>query len=371
MKCENCGHNNQPYETKCARCGQPLSGIVEPTDIDALYAPVSSAVGDEGKTALYVASEEKPQENNPAPASKTIVKPSSPVAAQTIVKKPTEVPPIVSEASKTIVKAVDPVVSEASKTIVKAVEPVVSEASKTVVKAVEPVVSEASKTVIKAIAQETPAKTIVREPIQEVPAAPTVIEPVQIETANKTVCQTIITCPYCGFYPVLSSSDVCPGCKKQLAQNQKKEEVKEETKENVPNTIDNIYQKTGETSVQDQQGTICRPFYLSDSEELAKTKKDSVAPSFKLTLLPEEGEEVSSTTQQFDNGKAILNRSNTEPDNMSITSKEQAEIKYENGSWYIENRSKAKSTYIVVERKVKLQPGDIIILGNRRFKFDV
>lgn len=65
----------------------------------------------------------------------------------------------------------------------------------------------------------------------------------------------------------------------------------------------------------------------------------------------------------------ILNRSNTDPNNHTITSKEQAVLTYEKGNWYIENQSDHKSTFIRVTGKTKLNNGDIIVLGNREFEF--
>lgn len=65
----------------------------------------------------------------------------------------------------------------------------------------------------------------------------------------------------------------------------------------------------------------------------------------------------------------VLNRANTEPNNNSITSKEQAILTYENGAWYIEDRSRLQTTYLYVAEKTKLKDGDTIILGNRKFTF--
>ena len=338
MKCQNCGHNNHPDDIRCARCGQPLNETIEQMDIDALYAPATSPVSDESKTALYISSEEQPSENNSVlpEASQTMVKSAAPIAAaQTIVKVPEK---------ETIAAPI-----AAAQTIVKVPEKDMH-------------------------ANPEAAQPVVKAPEPEIPLAPTVVEPVQIEKAKKTVCQTIVTCQYCNFYPILSSAIVCPQCNKPLvldsASMNKPEDMPEKQKEE-PEALENLYPQKEDVQGKEPQGTICRPFYLKDSEELGKTKKDTVPPSFKLTTLPEEYEQISPVTQQFDNGSAILNRDNTEPGNMSITSKEQAEVKYEDGNWYIENRSKAKSTYLIVERKVELQSGDIIILGNRRFKFEV
>jgi hypothetical protein len=67
---------------------------------------------------------------------------------------------------------------------------------------------------------------------------------------------------------------------------------------------------------------------------------------------------------------ASLNRDNLEPDNFTITSKVQAEIKLVDGQWYIENKSLLKTTYIQVLTPIKLNKGDIIIMGNTRFLFE-
>ncbi|MBS1659879.1 MAG: hypothetical protein JST68_02380 [Bacteroidetes bacterium] len=67
---------------------------------------------------------------------------------------------------------------------------------------------------------------------------------------------------------------------------------------------------------------------------------------------------------------ASLNRDNLEPDNLTITSKVQAEIKLIDGQWYIENKSGLKTTYIQVLSPIKLNKGDVIIMGNTRFLFE-
>lgn len=65
-----------------------------------------------------------------------------------------------------------------------------------------------------------------------------------------------------------------------------------------------------------------------------------------------------------------LNRSNTDPNNPTITSQVQAELVYENGQWYITDKSAQQTTYIHVGEKTPLKKGDVILLGNRRFEFN-
>lgn len=91
-----------------------------------------------------------------------------------------------------------------------------------------------------------------------------------------------------------------------------------------------------------------------------------------LTLLREEdGVLYEGETREFGGDTVQLNRDNTDPGNRSITSKEQAVLTYEDDGWTILNRSDYGSTMVAAGRKIILQPGDIILLGNRRFRFDV
>lgn len=71
----------------------------------------------------------------------------------------------------------------------------------------------------------------------------------------------------------------------------------------------------------------------------------------------------------YENAKVVLNRQNTDPENLSITSKQQAVLTFENGKWYIEDKSAYKTTYIRVTQKTELHNGDIVAMGDREFEF--
>lgn len=373
MKCQNCGHNNQQDAVKCSRCGQPLSVSDDVLDLDALYAPVAPATDDDfGKTAIYVEPEEKPVQDAlavPDP-SKTVVKPVVSEVAQTIIKEPAPVDSVQPEVSKTVVRPATP---EAAKTIVAPASPV---AAQTIV---APASSAPAQTVVRPAAQEV-ANTVVQETAKTVVSSIPPItaknvsrESVQNVPVNQTIRQTIVKCPHCGFYPVLSSATECPKCGESMATEAEKIEKAEGKVEEEKPVVDNIYEKTATEPGNEQQGTVCRPFYLHNSVDTLKkgdTPKPKAKPVFKLTLIPEVGDQVTAVTRQFDGEKVILNRDNTEPLNMSITSKEQAEVKFKDGRWFIENKSELNSTYLLVGRPVELQSGDIIILGDRQFKFE-
>lgn len=94
---------------------------------------------------------------------------------------------------------------------------------------------------------------------------------------------------------------------------------------------------------------------------------------FSLTVIPEAGEELSIKERDFtciENQTVVLNRENTDSENRSITSNQQAEIGCEDGRWFIRNLSDNQSTFMVANRKMELQDGDIILLGYRYFKFN-
>ena len=46
------------------------------------------------------------------------------------------------------------------------------------------------------------------------------------------------------------------------------------------------------------------------------------------------------------------------------------ELISEDGKWYLVNHSELCTTSVEANRKIEIQSGDIIILGDRRFKFE-
>lgn len=97
-------------------------------------------------------------------------------------------------------------------------------------------------------------------------------------------------------------------------------------------------------------------------------------PKCSLTVIPDEDEQSVGLTNYYyfeDSKPIVLNRDNTEMSNRTITSKEQAILVCEEGKWYIENRSEQQSSYFELNRRLELLSGDIVMLGDRRFKFSI
>lgn len=109
-----------------------------------------------------------------------------------------------------------------------------------------------------------------------------------------------------------------------------------------------------------------KPFKMGTVNPWAKPQNGA---SCSLTPIAWEEENLVPETIKYSGNSIILNRDNTDPNNNSITSKEQAILTYEDGGWFIEDKSQMQTTYLHVSKKTRLEDGTIIILGNRRFIF--
>lgn len=144
------------------------------------------------------------------------------------------------------------------------------------------------------------------------------------------------SCQKCG-YPISDYSTSCPNCGTPIAK------------------------------CQSNQHHIERPLMhtaISPTCELA-----SINESCTLKPIPRQNEDIDDTPIIYSGDKIILGRENTDADNDSISSIEQAVLSREDGEWYIENLSEQRTTYIRVNGKIKITNGDIIVLGNREFEF--
>jgi len=148
-------------------------------------------------------------------------------------------------------------------------------------------------------------------------------------------------CPKCG-YNIAANSEVCPNCGQKLTDASKQEQPSsnQPKKNNFGGTV----------------GVWDRP---SDSEYLT------------LQALPWQGETAKYEPVTYTGDRIVLTRSNTDANNNTITSKDQAILTKEDGKWFVENCSEQRSTLIRLTRKMELQNGDIIVLGNRSFELKI
>ena len=179
-------------------------------------------------------------------------------------------------------------------------------------------------------------------------------------------------CPECG-YPVSTDMDKCPNCNHSLSSQTR------------PQPLPSIHcSHCGQENKADAHfcsfcGSPLNEPTPAPHKKIQRATMGTVmsGPATPLsqgkfcTLKPIawQGEEVNYNPVTYSGESIVLNRSNTDANNNSITSKQQAILTFEDGEWYIENRSELKTTYIRVGDKTKIKSGDIIVLGNREFEF--
>lgn len=140
----------------------------------------------------------------------------------------------------------------------------------------------------------------------------------------------MIKCNNCG-YLVINGMHTCPNC---LAE--------------MPDEIVAPAIATEEEWYDEDEVSYCtlRPISLQSERELAEQVYD-------------EGAEV------------YLSRRNTVSHDTTIDDEEQACLFFSGGHWFIEDRSRNNSTYVHAGAGIKLEPGDIIRMGDRLFEFNI
>ena len=177
------------------------------------------------------------------------------------------------------------------------------------------------------------------------------------------------TCPKCG-YPLSDSSTSCPNCNHELVVNPTKKQSVKCKSCGAEVSEDHKFCPECGTSMKSPVNNP-RRIQRSNMGTVMGGPISGGSNNVFCTLKPIawEGENVNYNPITYSGESIILNRANTDANNNSITSREQAVLTFEDGSWYIENRSDLRSTFIRVNDKIKLSDGDIIILGNREFEF--
>lgn len=224
---------------------------------------------------------------------------------------------------------------------------------------------------------------------QEVAPRPTRIMNPSVRAGNLNVQQVSQSCPTCG-YPVAGDYTSCPNCGTRMSQ--------------FPGTMQAPRQPEAQAgSMSDkEQASVSRPVDFEIDEHVkcqrcgadvsidytfcpkcgerihlptvrAIRRKPNIpeVPKHKcfLELILEDGEITAARKNEYEGDSVILNRENTEPDNRTITSREQAELMYEDGKWYLVNKSELCSTFIEAGRKIEILAGDVVVMGDRRFRF--
>ena len=109
-----------------------------------------------------------------------------------------------------------------------------------------------------------------------------------------------------------------------------------------------------------------RPKRKNVEEEVEETKN-----TFTLIPISEETGQPEGDAILYEGGSVVLNRDNTDPNNSTITSAQQACVTFEDGVWGIEDKSGLQTTFVQAARRIELHKGDLILLGNQLYRFEL
>ena len=90
----------------------------------------------------------------------------------------------------------------------------------------------------------------------------------------------------------------------------------------------------------------------------------------KLTPITKENEQ-SLATLIVEDASTIVNRSNIDPENPTISTKSHALLEIRDGQVFLNNQTAAETTFIQVKQPTQLQNGDVILLGNRLIRVNI
>ena len=173
-------------------------------------------------------------------------------------------------------------------------------------------------------------------------------------------------CKNCGWVNPARMDDIsCPNCGWKFGNEQQEPSAVDEEKpadeqQPAPDPKPDVDQK----EIRPLNENTLTPWMPSEKVKIR-------TPECSLSFVKKEGEPFNDISLRFSGNQIQLNRGNTDPGNQTITSKVQAELSFENDKWYLQDKSVLKTTYIYAGEKKELKPGDIIVLGNKLFEFNV
>lgn len=157
----------------------------------------------------------------------------------------------------------------------------------------------------------------------------------------------LVDCPSCG-YPNKSIADNCVSCGESL------------------------HPKTSNTPTQEKKVTIATAPPPVSNKNATINPWVEAAPtavnSFALEPLDIHFKTMDKVLE-FTGDDVLLNRANLEQDNATITQKTQASISRQGNQWVLNDRSEMNTTFIKMSSDYPLKDGDIILMGNRLFRF--
>jgi hypothetical protein len=110
------------------------------------------------------------------------------------------------------------------------------------------------------------------------------------------------------------------------------------------------------------------PWDKADTSKTIRRGATPVKKACSLVQLSEEGDEEIKIIPV--KGELVnLNRDFLDEGNTSISRKAHATLTFKDGEWWVNNETDKKTTFVQVNKPVKLSDGDVILLGDTMFRF--
>ena len=186
-----------------------------------------------------------------------------------------------------------------------------------------------------------------------------------------------VFCPGCG-YPLSEGVNVCPNCGTAAVVAEPAPSQYSKTVRVLPENL-----VVEETPVQEVLKATVReiPQHLLDNtktvrvlpEELlqddAPAPAPAPAPTFRLVPM-DNFDGHTPAALSFSGETVALGRKDIVAGDASISEDVQAAFEFADGQWAVSDKSGKASTYVCSSHRIKLQSGEIVVIGNRRFIFE-
>lgn len=182
-----------------------------------------------------------------------------------------------------------------------------------------------------------------------------------------------IRCDHCGWSNNPDGAERCQKCNQELVIP--RPAPVEEKKENH-NAVEACCRKCGYPLASD--ASFCPSCGAStapdtSSAAMKQTVRDVQPDSFQPRVtLPEVAANQPAPVE--DTGKVSFRLTPMDMDVPSGTfafgNDTDASFEYVDGQWFISDKSGNDSAYVCARRRISLQPGDVILIGNRRYRFE-
>ena len=191
-----------------------------------------------------------------------------------------------------------------------------------------------------------------------------------------------VSCLRCG-YPLSASHSFCPNCGTQIQQGkQDVQPAHSKTVRVLPEELVEPVQvaKPVEPALKATVREI--PAELMDNARFSKTVRvlpeemlveaepeKSVEPSFKLTPM-DNFDGATSQVKEFTGADSVIGRDVLVTEGSYMPESLEIEFSCKEGQWTVTDKSGSKAVFVSAAHPLTLNPGDIIVIGNRRFIFE-